>query len=99
MALDTNLGQLYFPFMLDLTPHSEYILDELPYMKQCHAKFEEMSHQHIPLNDFLVIHYCNPDSLFYGAETYYREHNPQHTHDGYILSWKEYNELINTKNT
>jgi len=89
-------GQLYFPFMLDITPSSEYIKSEVPFMKQCHERYEALSHQHLPLNDFLILHYCNPDSLFYGAEKFYNDNHPQILPDGYILNWQEYNRLNRT---
>ena len=94
MALDTKVGQLYFPFMLDLTPYSEYILDELPVMKEQHLKYKALMKDNLDLNDYLAQHYCNPDSIFYYAEEFHRLHNPEVMPDGYIVSTHDFNNRL-----
>lgn len=85
-----RLEQLLFPFMRDYVTLSDYVHNEIPFMKEQHDKYVAITQDPISFNDFTVEHYCNPHSLWYMAEEFHDKYTPLRIREGVIVPKKDY---------
>jgi hypothetical protein len=63
-------GQILFPFM---RPNlHQYVTNEIPYIRNCYMDFRLQTSSQISIDEFMAIHYCNPDSQYYAADRYHK---------------------------
>jgi hypothetical protein len=63
-------GQLLFPFMR--MPLHQYVRNEIPFIEKCYRSYRLQTSDKISIDEFMAIHYCNPDSKYYAADTYHK---------------------------